>query len=212
VTSRQEQRKPRTGLRAQHKARTRKAIQDHALRLFLAQGYEATTVEQIAAAAGVSHMTFFRYFAGKEAVVETDDYDPMLAELIRQRPARESPLTAVHQAVLAGLSAVFATDRDAVLTRTQLILRTPALRARQWRQLDATQTLLAEAMADRLHTDVTLEIRVLAGAAVAALTTAIGEWAAHDGTDDLATLVDRAFGVLTRERAPLSTLAANEGE
>ena len=194
MTSRSEQ--PPTGLRAQRKAQTRQAIQDHALRLFLAKGYEATTVEEIASAAGVSHMTFFRYFAGKEAVVETDDYDPMLADLIRQRPTEESPLTAVHQAVLQGLSAVYATDRDAILTRTRLILGTPALRARQWRNLDATQSLFAEAMAARLNTGITLEIQVLAAAAVAALNTAVSEWAANDGIDDLATLIDSAFHVL----------------
>lgn len=187
---------PPTGLRAQRKAQTRQAIQDHALRLFLAKGYEATTVEEIASAAGVSHMTFFRHFPGKEAVVETDDYDPMLADLIRQRPAEESPLTAVHQAVLQGLSTVYHTDREAILTRTRLVLGTPALRARQWRNLDATQTLFAEAMAERLNTAVTLEIRVLAAVAVAALTTAISEWAADNGADDLATLIDNAFHVL----------------
>jgi len=198
VTSSSEAAKPPAGLRAQQKARTRRAIQEHALRLFLAKGYEATTVEEIASAAGVSHMTFFRYFASKEAVVETDDYDPMLADLIRQRPADESPLTAVHHAVLAGLSAIYATDRDAILVRTRLILGTPALRARQWRNLDATQLLLAEALAERQGSAVTLEIRVLAATAVAALNTAISEWANNDGIDDLATLVDDAFQVLTR--------------
>lgn len=55
--------------------------------------YDATTVEQIAAGAGVSHMTFFRHFPTKEAVVESDDYDPMTTRLIESRPphtARES--------------------------------------------------------------------------------------------------------------------------
>jgi AcrR family transcriptional regulator len=56
------------------KAETRHRVQDHAVRLFLRQGYDATPVEEIASAAGVSHMTFFRYFATKEAVVESDDY------------------------------------------------------------------------------------------------------------------------------------------
>ncbi|MGH4006284.1 MAG: TetR/AcrR family transcriptional regulator, partial [Pseudonocardiaceae bacterium] len=73
---------PRPGLRARRKAQTRQVIQAHALRLFLANGYDATTVEEIAAAAGVSHMTFFRHFPTKESVVDTDDYDPMIAELI----------------------------------------------------------------------------------------------------------------------------------
>lgn len=87
---------------------------------------------QIAAAAGVSHMTFFRYFAGKEAVVETDDYDPMLADLIQQRPAAEGPLTAVHQAVLQGLSAIYGSDNLATLINSAFrILHGPAQGADQ---------------------------------------------------------------------------------
>ena len=78
-------------LRERKKAETRARIQEEAMRLFLAQGYDATTVDQIAEAAGVSHMTFFRNFPAKEDVVATDDYDPMMAELIRARPAGEPP-------------------------------------------------------------------------------------------------------------------------
>ena len=72
--------------RQRKKAATRDRIRASALRLFGEQGYDATTVEQIAAAAGVSHMTFFRYFPAKEDVALSDSYDPMIAAAITQTP------------------------------------------------------------------------------------------------------------------------------
>jgi AcrR family transcriptional regulator len=185
---------PQPGRRERKKVQTRQAIQEHALRLFVAQGYEATTVEQIASAAGVSHMTFFRYFPSKESVVDTDDYDPMIAELIRHRPPAEDPLTAIHRAVQEGFAQIRPADRDVLLVRTQLILATPALRARLWENQYATQRLFADALAARAGLPrPTLGLRVLAGAALAALTTAVTTWADGAGTDELPALAAEAF-------------------
>jgi len=185
-------------LRAQRKAATRRAIQQHALRLFLADGYEATTVGQIAAAAGISHMTFFRYFPTKESVVEADDYDPMIAELIPARPAGEAPLTAVGAALAGALRAMPDDEQQAVLVRTRLILRTPALRARMSENQRATQRLLAEALAARERLDPSeLRIQVLAGAALAVLTAAVTAWADSPETSSLADVVETAFATLS---------------
>lgn len=181
------------GLRERKKAQTRRTIQEHALRLFLSQGYENTTVEEIATAAGVSHMTFFRHFPTKEAVVETDDYDPMIVRLIEQRPKEESPLTALHQALAHGLATIYATDKEALLVRTRLVLKTPALRARVWENQYATEQLFAQALAVRLREEPTLSTRVLAAASLAALTTALTYWVDSDGAEDLPSLVDQAF-------------------
>ncbi|MFD9736414.1 TetR family transcriptional regulator [Umezawaea sp. NPDC059074] len=189
---------PAPGLREQRKARTRKAIQEHALRLFLANGYDATTVEQIAAAAEVSPMTFFRYFPSKEAVVENDEYDPLLIDFIRAQPADLGPLAALREAVVRGMRAVYDTDKDALLVRTRLILTTPALRGRQWRNGDSTQALFVEALAARTGGEVTFELRVLAAAALGALTTALSTWVDGDGADDLPTLMERGFDALAR--------------
>jgi AcrR family transcriptional regulator len=188
------------GLRARKKAQTRQLIQAHALRLFLAQGYDATTVEEIAAVAGVSHMTFFRHFPTKESVVDTDDYDPMIAELIAGRPSAEDPLTAIHQALLEGFAAILPEGRDALLTRTRLILTTPALRARLWENLHATERLFVDALTAR-HPPIEppgLEVRVMAAAALATLTTALITWVDGDGAEDLPDLVDLAFAALRR--------------
>ena len=79
-------------LRERKKLATWRAIQSAALRLFDEQGYEATTVEQIAAAANVSRATFFNYFAGKDATLL--DQDPQERRewqaLIAGRPPDES--------------------------------------------------------------------------------------------------------------------------
>ena len=180
--------------RERKKARTRLRLQEQALRLFGEHGYEATTVEQIAAAAGVSHMTFFRYFPTKEDVVLGDDYDPMLAEAIRARPRTEHPITRIHVAVRQGLVAIYAADREALLSRVQLILRTPALRARLWENQFATRKLFEQALGGR-----GLRMRVLAAVSLAALTTALEQWAASDGARELPELIDEAFRVLRRD-------------
>src|SRR5262249_28892086 len=86
-------------LRERKKARTRDSIREHALRLFRDQGYQTTTVEQIAAAAEVSPSTFFRYFPTKEDVVLQDDMDIRLVEAFARQPGDLAPLPAVRAAV-----------------------------------------------------------------------------------------------------------------
>ncbi len=187
--------------REARKAATRRTIQEQALRLFLERGYDATTVEEISTAAGVSHMTFFRYFPTKESVVDTDDYDPFIAELIRSRPAAEGPVTAIHHALAEGLTTVLPTDRDALLERTKLIFATPSLRARQADNVYATRELFAGAVAARAGlTGPTFELEVLAAAALAAISFALETWAAGDGAADLLALVDEAFSALAAGR------------
>ena len=89
------------GLRSRKKARTRVAIEDAALELFEERGYEATTVEEIAARAEVSTTTFFRYFPTKAEVLLSDHGEqlPALHRAIVERPSAESDLVAVQRAV-----------------------------------------------------------------------------------------------------------------
>ncbi|MFI7358933.1 TetR/AcrR family transcriptional regulator [Streptomyces avidinii] len=184
------------GLRERKKAQTRRTIQEHALRLFLEQGYQNTTVEEIAAAAGVSHMTFFRNFPTKEAVVESDDYDALIVRLVQERPPHEDGLTALRNALGEGLEAVYATGRDTLLARTRLILETSALRARTWDTQYATQRLFADALRSRDPQESDLSSRVTAAAALAAVTTALAAWVESDGALELPALVDEAFSAL----------------
>ena len=182
--------------RARKKAATKHAIQEHALRLFIEKGYDTTTVEEIAAAAGVSHMTFFRYFPRKEEVVEYDEYDPLLEELVAARPVEEPPLTALHRALRAGLEQILATNREELLIRTRLILRNPALRSRNLLAQDATRDLLARALARRAGLpEPDLAATVQASAALGAIGPAAMAWAGSDDADFVA-LIDEAFEAL----------------
>ena len=187
--------------RSRKKAATRQTIQEHALRLFVEKGYDETTVEEIAAAAGVSHMTFFRYFPRKEAVVEYDEYDTMLEQLIAARPPDEPPLVALHGAIRAGLEAILTTDREALLIRTRLVLRNPALRSRNVIAQDTTRDLLARALARRAGLPAPdLAATAQASAALGAIAPAVTAWA--EGDEDLIALVDAAFAALAAGVSP----------
>ena len=180
------------------KAETRDRIRACALRLFLEQGYDATTVEQIAAAAGVSHMTFFRYFPAKEDVVLSDSYDPMIARLLEQTPDGWPLLKRIRSALLEGLAQVYENDRDTLLAQNRLIAATPALRDRLWADQIATQQLFLRALGDGAGHDhrPSLQVRVTVAACLAAASTAILAWVENDGTPELPDLIDAAFDAL----------------
>ena len=185
------------GLRERKKAHTRRALQEQALRLFQANGYDATTVEEIAAAAGVSHMTFFRYFPRKEDVVLADDYDPQIVALIAARPPDEPAADKIRHALTDGLRRVHASDRAALLTRLRLTVSTPALRARLWEQQLSAERLIARALADATGVDtVDLRLRAVTAACLAAVTTALMAWAEEDGAGELPAMVDDALAAL----------------
>ncbi len=182
------------GLREQKKARTRAAVQRAALDLIERQGYDATTCEQIAAAAQISPATFFRYFPTKEDVVLSDDYDPVIGELVRLRPPEEPPLTAIREALGQALSAVEG-DLTTVRQRTRLVLSVPALRARSHEQTESLRGYLAQAVAGRTGSPVdAVAVQVTAAAAAAALAVGVETWAAHGGR--LADAVDTALQAL----------------
>jgi AcrR family transcriptional regulator len=91
------------GLRERKKRRTRQAIIEVAAELFHEKGFEATTVEEIAAGADVSVRTLFRYFTGKEAIAlaPLEEMGDLTVTALRRRPADEPPLMALRNAALS---------------------------------------------------------------------------------------------------------------
>ncbi|MEV6105992.1 TetR family transcriptional regulator [Streptomyces sp. NPDC051940] len=187
------------GLRERKKIRTRQAIRAAAYRLMGEQGYDATTVEQIAEAAEVSPSTVFRYFPTKEDIVLSDEYDPMLVEAIRSRPADEPPLTALRRGVLESLGALREEVDDELAARLGLIRSVPALRARLHESMGESAVVLCGALGERTGRPADdFELRVVAGAVLGALTQALLDWIEDEGAGDLVETVDRALLVLER--------------
>jgi len=164
------------------------------LRLFREQGYEATTIEQIAAAADISPSTFFRYFPTKEDVVLADEYDPFATAAIRNQPADVRPIEAIRRAMHATFDALASSDRADLDERVHLIFHVPELRAAASDQLfmqSATQ--VAEIIAERLGVGIDdPTVRTLAGSLLGVALSSMYRWAA-DPTRDLIDVLDEAL-------------------
>lgn len=170
-----------------------------ALGLLAREGFDAVTVDEIAASAGVSKRTFFRYFASKEDVVVQ-----FLAELgtsmrdeLAGRPATELPAAALRNTVWRAIDAC-AGNSDRTLRVVQLILRTPALLARFLERQAQWRDDLAAQMARRLELDGGTEMYppLAAGMALAAFHTVLQRWSDSDGAEDPAALTEQAFAVI----------------
>jgi len=184
------------GLRERKKQKTRESIQREAMRLFGKQGYEETTVEQIAAAVEVSPSTFFNYFPSKEDVVLYDAYDPVIATLLLERPANE-PLSVAIRAVLEAMGDVFERDREIILARAKLWIEVPVLRARLWEELEKAQAFMSALIAQRSGRDMDdFEIRVTVMIVVVAAFEAMREWVRQDGKGSFVDLVNRALNLV----------------
>jgi len=154
-------------LRERKKAKTKAAIQQHALRLFGEQGYQATTIEQIAEAVEISPSTFFRYFPTKEDVVLYDVLDPPVIAAFRAQPAKLSPIQALRGAMWAVLAELPAEELALQRERDRLIRSVPELRVRMLGEFARNLDLLAEVVAERVGRRADeLAVRTLAGAVI----------------------------------------------
>jgi AcrR family transcriptional regulator len=115
------------GLRERKKAKTKAAIQRHAVRLFTEQGFAATTVEQIAEAAEVSPSTVFRYFPTKEELVVFDPYDPVIFAEFQRQPPELTLIQAWRHALLAAFANMSEDEITGQLERGRLVMTVPEL-------------------------------------------------------------------------------------
>jgi AcrR family transcriptional regulator len=158
------------GLRERKKARTRASLREHALRLFREQGYEKTTVEQIAAAAEVSPSTFFRYFPTKEDLVLQDDMDTRVLEAFDRQPPELAPLAAVRAAMREAWNSFTPAEWEKISQAARLSMEVPEIRARAMNEFARTINAISAALARRTgRAPDDLRVRVVAGAVVGAM-------------------------------------------
>jgi AcrR family transcriptional regulator len=188
------------GLRERKKARTRASLREHALRLFREQGYQATTVEQIAAAAEVSPSTFFRYFPTKEDVVLQDDMDVRLLEALEQQPPGLAPIAAMRAAIRQVSASYSADDIKRLTETTKLQMTVPEIRARALDEFARGITAFGEALAKRTGKPADdIAVRAAAGAVIGVTMSVTMPW---DGSADRTNVmqmfaeIDEALGLL----------------
>nr|WP_253267722.1 TetR/AcrR family transcriptional regulator [Streptomyces asoensis] len=167
--------------------------------LFRREGFEKVTVNDLAAASGVSRSTFLRYFGSKEDAVlgAVDGQGEQVADAVRARPAGEDDRTALRRA-LDTVTESYRQAPDGALAMSRLIMETPALGARTLEKQNGWRPVIAQALAERGDPSrpTALGPLVRAAAAVDCLNIAVNHWTASDGHLDLDDLLDEAFAAL----------------
>ncbi len=206
MTDRQSVTQVQQSLRERKKARTRASIREHALRLFREQGYQATTVEQIAAAAEVSPSTFFRYFPTKEDVILQDDMDTRMLAAFERQPPELGIIAAMRAATRQAMASYSEAELAQVRETSALTVTVPEVRARAIDEFARTIQVIAAAVAKRAGRPADdLAVRTVAGAVIGVIMSvtmpwqddgATIRWHSDDDVGDTFGLIDQALALL----------------
>jgi AcrR family transcriptional regulator len=185
------------GLRELKKSRLRQSLEQEALRLFAEQGYEATTVEQIAARAEISTTTFYRYYSSKEDLVISGASGDQGLSFAESPPPGQTLADSVRM-LIAQLrqspDAVGPDERANLLARFRLIASVPELRAlHQQRTQESIQRLARVLSGDERPA---LRTRVVAAMVGGAIAEAMYHWVDQDGRPDLLDLLSEALEMI----------------
>jgi len=178
---------------------TRQRLQEEAIRLFSERGFDGVTVGEVAAAAGVSHMTFFRHFPTKESVVLDDPYDPILGEAVARQDPDLPALERIRRGILDAWKTVDEPGDAMTRQKVELAASHPSLRARVWENNRRTEEVLTRALTETGTPR--FEATIAAGAIMGALTAALFDWAERQD-DTLGRIVTSAMDLLDAMGAP----------
>ncbi|QUQ64759.1 TetR/AcrR family transcriptional regulator [Kutzneria sp. CA-103260] len=179
------------GLRARKKLQTWRAIRAAALRLIEERGYDAVSIEEIAAAANVSRSTMFNYFPTKEAVVlDPDPGEPEVwRALMRDRPADEPVWSALREVALGYM----ATFSDRLVVQKRLKQTSPKLAESTREHGEMFRTELSDWIAERSGPGHELDNTLMLHTVQAVMGTAYAMWSPDDGFDRLLEIARACF-------------------
>lgn len=194
----------KTWLRETARASVRDRIADEALRLFDENGFDATTVDDLAAAIGISARSFFRYFPAKEDVVIADPVPPgaLLRDAVSTRPMDEDARQSLR-AAFDTLLRMTPDDADRGLRTMRVMMSTASLRARNVEKHLTWAAMLEPVVAARLGGQEATRLfraQSLIHSTLACFDVALAEWTRLDGSIPANDLFDRAFDTV---HAPL---------
>lgn len=190
----------RPGLWERSRRGARAEITDTAMRLFLEQGFDATTIDQIVTEVGISRRSFFRYFGTKEDVVLGNLVELGLSvqAALRARPATEPPWEALTAALLTLAAPTTAPERT--LRTSRMLHGTPSLKARllekQLRWLELLVPEVERRMGILPGGPADARASAIVASALACLDAANQTWTLHDGEGDLAELFTEAVAAV----------------
>jgi AcrR family transcriptional regulator len=188
------------GLRERKRHETSERIIEQGLRLFVKNGYEATTLEAIAEAAGISRRTFFYYFKSKEDILlaaHDSGFREALRPAMLDEPSDQTPLEAV-QKCLVKLASRYETKESVIFDR--LMQSTEALRARKEAVFVETEQILLQAMGELWPSPGRRDgLRLVAMVAMGTLRLALDKWKQNEAARPLAYYLRQGFALLAKQ-------------
>ncbi|MET0254799.1 MAG: TetR/AcrR family transcriptional regulator [Luteibacter sp.] len=190
---------PAVGVRERKQRETRRRIAETGLQLFLTHGYEATTLDAIAAEAGISRRTFFSYFKSKDDLVlawQEAAWDAIWADLLAVSPD-ENPLDAVRGTLLKHV-AQYESERMIALDKVMRASETLASRKQSFyvAQEEALHAVLCEVWRQPQRRNA---LRIVAMVSIGAMRLAIEAWGKQGGERPAAWFLEEAFASLRAE-------------
>lgn len=195
------------GRAAAQRLKMRRELAAAAMELFASKGYEATTVDEIAAAAGVARRTFFRHFRSKEEAIFPDHDDTLIrAEaVLNAAPAHEHPLDTVCRGIKEVMR-MYAAQPEISVARYRLTREVPTLREAEIASVARYERLFTRYLLghfdERAHADDANDDPLLAEVAASAVVTAhnhvLRRWLRADGQGDVEAQLDHAFAIVRR--------------